>query len=80
MNYLKSYFGEGKPYSYEQLGEAFGVTRQQVGNLLSSPIREWRIYRLQTVADMLGVDVHVLFAKALSYETRKRKKKHDTPA
>lgn len=72
-NYLRNYVGNGKKLTYEQLGEEFGVSRQQVSHLLAKPILKWHIERLQSVANLLGMDVHDLFRKCLIHESRKRK-------
>lgn len=74
MNYLKEYVGEHKQISYEELGSALGVTRQQAGNLLAKPLLKWSLERVKIVAGLLNMDEHELFRKALIEETRNGKR------
>jgi transcriptional regulator with XRE-family HTH domain len=60
--------GRGVPYTVRTLAEASGVSRSQVGHLVSGERRTLEVTEAHAVAEALGVAVLVLFMPPSSPE------------
>ncbi|MFF7308104.1 helix-turn-helix domain-containing protein [Streptomyces sp. NPDC008137] len=60
--------GRGVPYTVRSLAEASGVSRSQVGHLVSGKRRSLDVNEAHAVAEALGVAVLVLFMPPSSPE------------
>jgi transcriptional regulator with XRE-family HTH domain len=60
--------GRGVPYTVRSLAEASGVSRSQVGHLVSGERRSLEVNEAHAVAEALGVAVLVLFMPPSSPE------------
>jgi transcriptional regulator with XRE-family HTH domain len=70
--------GRGVPYTVRTLAEASGVSRSQVGHLVSGERRSLDVNEAHAVAEALGVAVLVLFMPPSSPE-QGRTDNADTP-
>ncbi|MGV9888331.1 helix-turn-helix domain-containing protein [Streptomyces sp. NPDC003395] len=53
--------GRGVPYSVRDLAEASGVSRSQIGRLLTNELNSLDVVDAHAIAEALGVAVLVLF-------------------
>ena len=53
--------GRGAPYSVRTLAEASGVSRSQVGRLVSGDLPDLPVHEAHRISEALGVAVLVLF-------------------
>jgi transcriptional regulator with XRE-family HTH domain len=58
--------GRGTPYTVRDLAEASGVSRSQIGRLLTSDLTHLDVNDAHSVAEALGVAVLVLFMPPVS--------------
>jgi transcriptional regulator with XRE-family HTH domain len=58
--------GRGKPYTVRDLAEASGVSRSQIGRLLTGDLDNLDVNDAHAIAEALGVAVLVLFMPPVS--------------
>lgn len=66
LKWIMEHPGRGAPYSVRTLADATGISRTQIGNLLSGKKLDLEVEDAHRVAEALGVAILVLFAPPAS--------------